>query len=444
MLVRGGRQPASACRTRNGSSTSRRPCGQRAKRRGPRPRGGGRGSPRPRPRPRARSARRARTARPAPCPPRAAPAARPARTAPAKKSAIRASSSSRPSPVRAETRTASGFAFSSRRRATGSSRSILFSTSSRGDLPRADLVEHLLDRGAARRAPPRRREASATWRIRSPASVSSSVEANASTRPCGSLRMKPTVSVSRTRGRRRRNARVVGSRVSNRRSADDDLGAGERVQQRRLADVGVAGERDGRRLGALAALAHRAPVLRACAAARLAARSGCAPAGGRSRAATRPGRGCRRRRRGARGASTCPRMRGRLYSSWASSTWSLPSAVWACCGEDVEDHRGAVDDPHLERVLERALLARRQLVVADDHLGVDLVRERLQLLELARAEVRARVRARARCCTMRADAGHRRGAQELVHLLELGIAVEARTASTAMTTARSGSASRMM
>ena len=24
-----------------------------------------------------------------------------------------------------------------------------------------------------------------------------------------------------------------------------------------------------------------------------------------------------------------PRMRGRLYSSWASSTWSLPSAVWA-------------------------------------------------------------------------------------------------------------------
>jgi hypothetical protein len=25
-----------------------------------------------------------------------------------------------------------------------------------------------------------------------------------------------------------------------------------------------------------------------------------------------------------------PRIRGSWYDSWASSTWSLPSAVWAC------------------------------------------------------------------------------------------------------------------
>src|SRR5205807_4469854 len=37
-------------------------------------------------------------------------------------------------------------------------------------------------------------------------------------------------------------------------------------------------------------------------------------------------------------------------------------------GEDVEDQLGAVDDPRLERVLERSLLRRAQLVVDDKHL----------------------------------------------------------------------------
>ena len=39
-------------------------------------------------------------------------------------------------------------------------------------------------------------------------------------------------------------------------------------------------------------------------------------------------------------------------------------------GEDVEDHRGAVDHGHAERLLEVALLARRQLVVDGDQVGV--------------------------------------------------------------------------
>ena len=58
-----------------------------------------------------------------------------------------------------------------------------------------------------------------------------------------------------------------------------------------------------------------------------------------------------------------PRMRGRLYSSCASSTWSLPSALDGVLGEDVEDQLRAVDDARLERVLEQALLARVELVV---------------------------------------------------------------------------------
>ena len=85
--------------------------------------------------------------------------------------------------------------------------------------------------------------------------------------------------------------RVVGSSVSKSRFSHRDVGAGERVQERRLADVRVAGERDGRRLGCA-----RAP----CGASRAACssvvepaleqrRSGGARAGGRSRAATRPG-----------------------------------------------------------------------------------------------------------------------------------------------------------
>ena len=64
-------------------------------------------------------------------------------------------------------------------------------------------------------------------------------------------------------------------------------------------------------------------------------------------------------------------------------------------GEDVEDHRGAVDHRHAERRLEVALLARRQLVVAGDQVGVaggDLL---LQLGQPAAAEVAVGVGCRA-------------------------------------------------
>ena len=87
--------------------------------------------------------------------------------------------------------------------------------------------------------------------------------------------------------------------------AHADLAAGERVEQRRLARVRVAGQGDRRQVRPLALGAH-APGgwrrRRACGGA--ARRSGRGRGGGPSRSATRPGRGSRCRRPGARDAST--------------------------------------------------------------------------------------------------------------------------------------------
>ena len=86
---------------------------------------------------------------------------------------------------------------------------------------------------------------------------------------------------------------------------DRDAGAGERVQQRRLAGVGVAGQRDRRLLAAAALLAPglaplgelgQPPLQHRDAVARLAAVA--------LELRSRPGRACRRRRRAVPGAST--------------------------------------------------------------------------------------------------------------------------------------------
>jgi len=56
--------------------------------------------------------------------------------------------------------------------------------------------------------------------------------------------------------------------------------------------------------------------------------------------------------------------------------------------EDVEDHFGAVDHLDLEVLLEVARLGGAQVVVEDDHVGLLGLDERLELLDLARADVR--------------------------------------------------------
>ena len=60
-------------------------------------------------------------------------------------------------------------------------------------------------------------------------------------------------------------------------------------------------------------------------------------------------------------------------------------------GEDVENDRRPVDHRHTECRLEVALLARRQLIVAGDQIGVGDGHLRLQLIELSGPEIRVRV-----------------------------------------------------
>ena len=120
--------------------------------------------------------------------------------------------------------------------------------------------------------------------------------------------------------------------------AHADLRARQRVEQRRLAGVGVADERDGRQLRALALGAHRLAraldplqpaaqrgdaVAREAAVGldlRLARSAGADPGPPAAAPAPAPSR--------SRWVHS-PRIRARLYSSCASSTWSLPSAEWA-------------------------------------------------------------------------------------------------------------------
>ena len=60
-------------------------------------------------------------------------------------------------------------------------------------------------------------------------------------------------------------------------------------------------------------------------------------------------------------------------------------------GEDVEDQLRAVDHARLEQVLEPPLLARDELVVDEQRLGVRIRECTLQLVELSLADVRGRI-----------------------------------------------------
>jgi hypothetical protein len=84
-------------------------------------------------------------------------------------------------------------------------------------------------------------------------------------------------------------------------------------------------------------------------------------------------------------------------------------------GEDAEDHGGAVDDGDAELLLEVALLARRQLVVAGDDVGVQRLDALLDLRQLALADVGVGVRRLAVLDLLAhdRDAG---GAQQLLQL----------------------------
>ena len=184
--------------------------------------------------------------------------------------------------------------------------------------------------------------------------------------------MKPTVSVSSSGLPPSRSTRVVGSSVWKSRSWTPTLGARERVQQRRLAGVRVAGERDARQPGALALGAHR--LARALDLLQPAPQRGDAVA--REAAVGLD----LRLARSARADAAAETLEVRPQAAHAREVvlelreLDLELALGAVrvAGEDVEDHRRAVDDRQAELGLEVALLARRELVVAGDDVGVAL------------------------------------------------------------------------
>ena len=179
--------------------------------------------------------------------------------------------------------------------------------------------------------------------------------------------------------------------------AHTDGRARERVEQRRLAGVRVAGERDLRQVAALALGAHdraralhvaqlapqrRDPVAREAA---VGLELGLARAAGPDAALAAPGAETLEVRPQAAHPREVVLELGELDLELALRALRVP-------GEDVEDDRGPVDDRHPELLLEVAALARRQLVVDRDEVRVGRLGLRLDLLELARPEVGVRVR----------------------------------------------------
>ena len=227
-----------------------------------------------------------------------------------RRASMAASSASMPSPVSAETSTGGAVAARPWRAPLPCAR------------PRRAGRPCSTPPGSARRPPPRRcrdrastastsralrfasrrGEMSRTCRMRSASITSSSVARKAATSVVGRSEMKPTVS-DRMMRRPLGELHLAHGRIERREHLvlGEDGGAGEAVEQRRLAGVGVADDRHHRIRHALAA---RAVQRRACArrrrdpcgCARCAPRSGA----GRSRSALRRGRrGSRSRRAGA-------------------------------------------------------------------------------------------------------------------------------------------------
>ena len=165
------------------------------------------------------------------------------------------------------------------------------------------------------------------------------------------------------------------------------LGAGQRVEQRRLAGVGVAGQRHRGQARALALAAHRVaraarvdePALeRGDAVARQAAVGldlGLARSAGADAAVHAPGAE-------ALEMGPEPAHAGEVVLELGQLDLELALGRVGVVGEDVEDDRRAVDHRHVERLLEVALLARLELVVAGHEVGP---RVGDRLLELGRA-----------------------------------------------------------
>ena len=203
--------------------------------------------------------------------------------------------------------------------------------------------------------------------------------------------MKPTVSVMRYLRPSYSKPRVVGSSVSNSRSSTETRCPGERVQQRRLADVRVAGQRDGRRVRPLALAATRRALLR---------QAGEPTAEQRRPPARQAAVGLQLRlARASRADAAAEAFEVLPHAPHARQVvlelreldLELSLSRHRVLGEDVEDQLRAVDDARVERILERSLLRRVELGVDEEHLGARLLVRTLQLLELPLSHIGSRV-----------------------------------------------------
>jgi succinyl-diaminopimelate desuccinylase len=207
--------------------------------------------------------------------------------------------------------------------------------------------------------------------------------------------------------------------------ADRDPCVRQRVEERRLARVRVAGERDGRRLGAPPLLATHVSLAAEPAqpfAQLRDATPGEAPVGLELRlaGASRSDAGAETACAAAEPLEMLPHPAHARQVVLQLGELHLELALGAHCvlGEDVENQLGPVDDPRLERVLERPLLRGTELIVDEQHFRACIAVLLLELFELSLADVRSRIGAR----SMLNDLGHRLDsgcARELLELTEL-------------------------
>jgi succinyl-diaminopimelate desuccinylase len=210
-----------------------------------------------------------------------------------------------------------------------------------------------------------------------------------------------------------------------------DARVGERVEERRLAGVGVARERHRRRLAAASLLAPDVALATQLPqpVAQLRDPATCEPSVGLElglTGATRPDAGAEATRAAAETLEVLPHPAHprQVVLELRELDLELSLGAHRVLGEDVENQLSPVDDPGLECVLERSLLRRAELVVDEEHLGGGIAVRLLQLLELPLADVRAGIGLAAVLDDLRdgLDAG-RPG--ELLELGELVPAVDA-------------------
>ncbi len=204
--------------------------------------------------------------------------------------------------------------------------------------------------------------------------------------------------------------------------SDAHAGSGERVEQRRLAGVRIAGERHRRHRRRLSPGAHHAPI--SLHADEPAAQRGDPVAGEAAigldlRLARTPGPDAAVDPPGAEALEVGPQAAhpGEVVLELRELDLQLALGRVGMVGEDVEDDRGAVDHRHVQFRLEVALLPRRELVVAGDQVRPATLDLALQLGELAAAEVAVGVGLRPHLHELAGDR-HAGGPQQFLELDE--------------------------